>query len=578
MANLNRIARALQLCPLLLIVLLSACRELPMSGNYRGNISFHHLPHLNERAPTPAQVGLSYHHHHLIVEVINPETQAPLMDHWTFTHKSESTLEVLIPDFAVDGGQALILRKVPTARGHCYRSPEDNAHSDNPTLAHLCFDKTSFTFSLSRADDELVHLYATQFAPQRQLKLETPQVLTVSNGVNLIMDRNYDVQEAKQSLVRANENANRAYLNLLPQVSVGGAISLGNFFYIQSYYESTRPGNDLVPFIFPGRWLLAKAATWQARAERVAFTLFKLNTGTSVQTQSIAFLNHRDLRDQIQTLQEQMTEVLAIAQHLGEQNRLDPKSILTIEITLSDLNVNLWQAQNQYMQDRLGISQTMGFENPETVQDVLLEEETTPLERIQVLDDDRLLQEKNRYAELAVNNSFELRQLEYLRKAAVLNAKNVYMNWLDVFAVMDLGANLIADIRLAKSMVKSVDINLQQTRQLLISKVYNLLRDRNLLKLSYNVLDESLVLRRDRLNLLIDQLKTYAEKGTRDDKIPVQASDIRAAVRDTAIGLTGLYNTKASLVMDQAALDRVALQGVYDQFLPHLEGIETGSN
>jgi hypothetical protein len=407
----------------------------------------------------------------------------------------------------------------------------------------------------------------------REIKFESPQTFTVSQGVKLILDKNYDVQEAKQSLLRATETAKRAYLNLLPHTSVGGAITASSV-AVGEFWEVNRPVNDLISFIFPGRWLKAKALTWQARAERIANTLFQINMGTSVQTQAIAFRAHRELRDQYQILQNLLTEVLKTAQKLADQNRIDPNSILTIEIALSDLNINLWQAQNQFMQDKIGLSKTLGFENPETVEDMLLEAETTQMEKIPALDDSDLLKEKNRYAEIAVGNSFELRQLDYLHESAVLNEKNVYLNWLDVYATMDLGANLIADSKLAKSMIKSVEIKSDKTRQGLIARAYNLLRDRNLLRLSFDVLDSSLAARKERLNLLIDRLNAYVSNPDLTAKLTVQASDIRGSVRDVAMGMSGYYSTKAAVLIDQAVLDRLALQGVYDQFLPNLDGNE----
>ncbi|MEO5970796.1 MAG: hypothetical protein ABIQ95_12790 [Bdellovibrionia bacterium] len=565
---------------LVLMLALAGCKDLPSAGNYRGNITVSHSNTITELDKKPVEVALTYGHHHLTVTISDPETHSILMQPWLVSKKHKDTIELSIPDDAGLEGKTLLLKKVNAGAGKCYQShsaPSELATESSAEVASLCFDPDNFTLNIQGPKLELIHLYGTQFKPARELKFEAPRTLTVSQGVKVILDKNYDVQEAKQSLLRANESARRSYLNLLPHTSVGGAIMVAAVIFGE-FWEINRPINDFVSFIFPGRWIKAKAMTWQARAERVANTLFQINMGTSVQTQTIAFRAHRELRDQLQILQAQLSDVLKTAQGLSSQNRIEPNSILTIEIALSDLNVNVWLAQNQFMQDKISLSKTFGFENPETVEDMLLEAETTPLEQILPLSDADLLNEKNRYAELAVGNSFELRQLDYLHRAAELNAKNVYLNWLDVFATMDLGFNLIADKRLAKSMIKSVEIKTEKTRQALIAKAYNLLRDRNLLRLSFDVLDVSLAGRRERLNLLIDKLNKFAGSTDSAEKLTVQASDIRGSVRDVASGMAGYYSTKATVLIDQAALDRLALQGVYDKFLPHLEGTESPTN
>jgi len=574
-----------RLALIILILTGPGCKDLPVPGDYRGNLSLHQIPQLIEAERTPVQVQVTYLKELLTVAILDPQTHSPFMQPLTISQKNKDTIAVSIPDYAGSSAQPILLKKTKLVSGTCYQSQpatlplasemaRETASAPTTEVTSLCFDPDNFTFSFQGTHSEWIHLYATQFKPERTVILEPFQTLTVSQSVDRILDKNYDVQEARQSLLRASETATRAYLNLLPHISVGGAIVIGAV-VAGELWELNRPLNDLISFIFPGRWVKARSLTWQARAESITNTLFKINMGTSVQTLSVALRAHRELRDELQTLQDQLTEVHKTSQQLFDQNRIEANSILTIEIALNDLNVALWQAQNQFTQDRINISQTLGFENPEAIEDMILEKETTLMNGVPILSTDDLLHEKQRYAELAVGNSFELRQLEYLHRAAELNELNVYLNWLDVYATMDLGFNLIADGRLAKSMVKSLEIKAEKTRQSLIAKTYNILRDRNILRQTFEVYDSSLKDRRERLNLLIERLNRFAVSTDPTEKLTVQASDIRGSVRDVASGMSGYYNTQAAILIDQASLDRLALQGVYEQFLPHLDGSAT---
>jgi hypothetical protein len=539
----------------LLSALVTGCKDLPTAGAYRGKMS------LNQEDKVDAEIQLTYGHHYLSVDLLNLDNHEVILKGMTLTQKDSHTVSLLIPDYPGVAGKLMFLKKIKTPARTCYKAE----------LAQLCFNPDNFNLSIQGPQTEFLHLYASQFQPARDLNFETRKSFTVSEGVDLILSKNYNIQDAKQTLLRANETANRSYLNLLPHTSVGGAISIATV-AVGNYFEAARPINDLISFIFPGRWLLAEGTVWQARAARLAYSLFQLVTGTSIQIQTIAYQAHRDLRDALEVLQEQLVEVLQLARVLESEHRIDANYILTIEVALSDLSISVWQSQNQYMQDKLGLSQTLGFENPETVEDMTLEAETPPIENILPLDDQQLLAEKNRYSELAINNSFELRQLEFLRRSAVLNEKNVFLNWLDVFSKIDLGFNLIADDRIAQSMIRSVEIKSEKIRQALIVKVYNLVRDRNLLRLSYDVIGKSLVVRRERLQLLIDRLKDFSQVFTPNEKLEVGAADIRGSVRDISAGLSTYYNTKAGTWIDQTILDRLALQGVYQKFLPHLDG------
>ena len=553
----------------------TGCKDLPAPGNYRGNLSFHHLAHLPAVERTPVQALLEYSHTHLTVTVLGAGTQNLLLRPLTISQLNNNTIAVWVPDLTENESHPLVLKKVTNESGECFKSNLPEAESS------LCFNPESFTLNIQGPGSELLHLTGTQFKLQGELKFEAPASLTVSQGVDRILNKNYDVQEALQLLLRANETAHQAYLNFIPHTSLGGALSLGHLGdeILEGKTGGTlesvgRPIGDLISFIFPGRWLKAKSITWKAKAEGLAKTLFQINMGTSLQTLSVAFRAHRELRDELQALQDQLTEILKLSKTLAEQHRLDSNAVLTIEIALNDLNLKLWQAQNQFMQDRMILSQTLGFENPEAIEDMIPENETTPLEAVPALGNLELEQEKRNYANLALNHSFELRQLEYLHRAAVLNEKNMYVEWLDTASTLDLGFKLISESKILASLIKSVEIKSDKTRQSLISKAYNLVRDRNILRQTFDIYDVSLKIRKDRLELLIQRFMQFAASQDPAEKLSVQPAELRGSVLDMVAGMSGYYSAKAAVLMDQAELDRMALKGTYEKFLPHLEGGE----
>jgi hypothetical protein len=554
---------------LLIIVIfpitLIGCDGFPNSGKYRGNLTLHEIAHQPEAEKLPVWIEVKYQHSELRATVFDADTHVELIPALVFSKLHGNSMSFQLQNFLEQKTTTYNLEKAKANTGHCFETSSSEPVSE---AVSLCFDHENFDLNIQGKGRTRLHLYGTLFTSQLPLQLEAQQTLTVWEGADRIIAKNYDVRESLQVLLRAHEIAHRAYLNFIPHISVGGASLLGDL-VTGGWDVSGKQGIDLVSFIFPGRWLKAKGATWGAFAQELTTMLLRLNLGTSVQSMSVALNADHELRDELAILKDKITKVQTVAKALAAENRVDSNFVYTIEIALSDLSFTYFQAQNKYLQDRMDLAKILAFENPEAVEDLILGLETTPMDQIPLLTAEELEVEKKIYADIAVKNSFELMQLEYLHRYSILNLKNMYVEWLDTNSNLDLGFKLIPQSKIYGSLIKSIEIKSEKTRQSLIVKAYNLVRDRNILKQNFNTFDASLTYRKERLNLLLERFHEFASSTDPDLKV-VAPSDIRGSLKDVTSGLQGYFASFATVVMDQTALDRLALRGVYEKFVPQL--------
>src|SRR4051794_29806782 len=102
-----------------LILGVSACKNLPPAGTYRGNFSLKINNGEKESERVPILIELSYAHHQLQAEVFSAENHAPLGGPLVFSKRGENTLALQAPSFMVNPLQPLLLKKVKTSSGQC---------------------------------------------------------------------------------------------------------------------------------------------------------------------------------------------------------------------------------------------------------------------------------------------------------------------------------------------------------------------------------------------------------------------------------------------------------------------------
>ncbi len=320
-------------------------------------------------------------------------------------------------------------------------------------LTEFCHNDFSFTLTVKDKYSGVLKmkLYGAVASDSSPFKTESLASSTFSNeegsftftipeAIDRLFKRDFDIQESFQEFIRAKESANKNYLNLLPHPSLGSAIVMG-LSVAKGVPKARRSLGDFVPFLFPTRWLKAKEPVWHSRVENISYTIAKSNSILALQIHALFFKTHLELRNELKELQIQIENSLESARQLQKEGYFDENSILTIQIALNDLNVSLRKADGHYCHDRFQISQLLGYQNPLAVEEVILGDETSRAKDIGVLESTELNLAMEKYAELAIVNSFELSQLYFLRKAAELNATDVFLNWFDVSGSRGLGLN-----------------------------------------------------------------------------------------------------------------------------------------
>lgn len=172
-------------------------------------------------------------------------------------------------------------------------------------------------------------------------------------------------------------------------------------------------------------------------------------------------------------------------------------------------------------------------------------------------------------------------QNEYLRKAALLKEKDIYVNWIGNKVYTPVGFNLIAEHKITKSLTKELDLKKTAIRQALTVKTLGLISDRNARMKYLPTAELNYILLRSRLNQFIDAASEgdkppfFTANGAPDQ---FDSEELKHIVEDFSEAVNVYYGLVATIQMDQALLDRGFLKGIYWKLLPHFTSEDASLN
>jgi hypothetical protein len=556
-APINQMPRLIFL--MILNVLLSGCQGKEFSGNYNGNISIISVEHLEPLIRQPVHVLLEEKHHgERIARVMFAHSERDVIAPLTLSDLAKDHFKLQIPALREEPFE---LYRIKRGSSQCFQ-----AHSHY--RVEVCFDENSFVLDVTLRAAPRIYLYGTRFDPEQGVPFENPKSFTIAEAIDKALEGNPDIQEERERLFQAKQAARAAYFELVPHVGMDtGLVLAGNLSMMPvSPVGLAWAVGDFAPFFFPGRWLRARTLKWEGRAEQMTDLLLRANTAAAVQALAVHYALWGEQSMRLKALLTFIEKVIARLLELEKQGWRQNFVIGRSQIMAANLRAELGAVKASRNSDQRALSRILGFKNPHAVGSIIIGDELERIEKLPILSDEDLLKVQREYAQLALMNSFEIRQLNFLKRAERLNEKALFVNWMDIESPQSIGINLIPQFRFQRSVRKTLNIKLDRTQENLTNQAFSVVEARNLLISYYPIAKESIVLRE---KMLFEEITPIFEDPS---VIKLWDADyVSDRVDAMMMGIKLLYNAHAGVLMNQAMLDRIALQGPYERLIRFLQ-------
>ncbi len=393
----------------------------------------------------------------------------------------------------------------------------------------------AFTLAVSRTTDPDHPVY------------EIPQIYTLAQLFKRSMDQNFDSPIQFEKVVQAKLKMEGAYLNLAPHIAIISVLNVasGNLLNI------LKAVGDLVPFLFPTRWMEVKAAKYQRESEFDAWILTKANSANVVEGLALCVLRDNLI---VLTIEDNRRSILQVR----DQIRLGESAGLIQAGTSDDIQsvINLMDRSTEALKDtliqeKMALAEASGFYNFAAILDVQSFEEI-PVEHRRYYSDVEII----RLSNTALDRSYERRQLNALIEASRIGGKERYFQWLDPSGDYHggLGINLVPYVRIGISQTQELIGKRHKMEAELMNKVGRTAVFANQALGEYALARESLDIQNRRIQRQFNNLQ----------------SGINFSVFDLSNALQEKLRTEIEILRNQYAyyiansnLNRVLLAGPY---------------
>jgi hypothetical protein len=518
---------------------LCACQPLspiPVSGHYEGNLILRQGDRLAE-SPVTAEIP-ELHAGELSIPLKNLDgsDRSPVR----LGRIRRDSLTLAISEL---GGATLAARM----NDGCYTS------RDAGITVRLCPAREEVLIEASDASGKpLYSLSLDHFATGAAPALEPARAYSLADAMNRALTLDFGTRIEFEHVMQARHQAANAYLKLLPHLGGGSILALAAAPTVVGLLGAV---GDLVPFLFPSRWIQAREARLASEAEQDALILMRGDAG--VQLEGMAYAFARDVgiqRDyaaaitEVDEARQQIAKSEAAGGYPAGSADLLATLLIQLQSDADDLDLTV-------SEEKMSLAQAMGFVNPDAVTDLSVPEESVPLDAAKELDPASLMAE-------AQDRSFELRQMDWLIRAAESARRATYFSWLDPSGdpSVELGAGLGQAVAVATSQVAELRVAREQTASILLQKVDATVAEFNDSLDDHERSGRYFALQDTRVSRLLAALAAGQ---------PVQMYDLITALSDHLAARLGLRNSDAVYRISLAKLDRLLLRGYY----AHLSGV-----
>jgi outer membrane protein TolC len=511
-----------------------------IAGHYAGTLTTNYNGQFKQ---VPIQTDIPAELDHLTSPILLKDIEGQL--HLTITLRSYSENSVSLKISEPNSTQDTLNTSLVLTSG-CFESGAAGSLNGSAQTT-LCISSQQVSLEMKNvAGLDVLTIKMSRFDPSdAKVTEETPQVYTLSQAIERARKMNFNTRIEFEHVIQAKMTAKYSYLNLLPKITTG---TIAN--NLPATWQSLLSSiDDVAPFLLPDRWLDAKEAEYEARAEVNTLTVMKLDTAQEVEGLVYTY-------DQDKTVQGLYTKTLVKVSDLRNQvsirekiGQLPDGSTAAVDAIVAGIQQNTVVMDQILTEDRTALGQAMGFLNPLAVQDMHIDVEIAPIGQVPTVDYPTL-------NSIALSRSFEIQQIDNLTLAAKDEKEKKYFSWLDPAAdpPYELGFGLGSQIELSKSQIRELGIDREQLQSTISQRAQNAVMEYQQTQKAYE-LDSKQVKSAEEL---IDTASTNLQIGAKVDLInfiTLFQTYLSAAIQQ--------QNDQTAYRIAKSKIDRLQLVGFY---------------
>jgi hypothetical protein len=219
---------------------------------------------------------------------------------------------------------------------------------------------------------------------------------------------------------------------------------------------------------------------------------------------------------------------------------------------VNQMQQNLSVLNQVTVEDLATISQTLGFYDPGTVKDVVIDHETVPIGQAPTVDASVINVQ-------ALKIAPELNQMDDLIVAAHDTKKAAYFSWLDPYGdpSLGLGFALPAQVQVLSSQIQELGVDRQQLQSIISLKVTDATTDYGQALQAYQLATQGMTIQQSRLDLMMSNLNAG---------VKVDFFGLIGVLQDYLGGEIAIASAEANFRVARAEVDRLLLSGYYAKF------------
>jgi hypothetical protein len=375
--------------------------------------------------------------------------------------------------------------------------------------------------------------------------MEDPVALTLSEAISLGLKANFESRVEYEHVMQARHAARGAYLNLVPHLNLANLLT--NF--PLSVYSSIAIIGDVVPFLLPNRWFMAKEAGQLFQAEKYAQIIMQADLATQIEGLGYALQRDEDILDFTRYLKSRVNDVRNGVYALELKKEFPEGSARHLEAYENSIEMDVYTLGQMISADKQALAQALGLHNPEGIVDLVFDPEPTPIEYAVKLD-------KISLGQVSLNRSFELQQMDALILYNTYKKQELYFSFLDptVDPTIELGLALGEFIKIGNSQNKELQIKREKLQAVAVQKVHSAVDQYNGALDTLAMATEGLKIQEDRIKMILTQVTPNSNLNT---------LDILSIFQDYTVNWLRQKTIVVGFKIARANLDRLLLQGYY---------------
>ena len=394
----------------------------------------------------------------------------------------------------------------------------------------------ALTLSVSRVDPSIHPVFE-----------RSSKSYSVSELFQQALNQNFDSVIEFQRVVQAKLNTETDYLNLIPHLSVNSVLNiaaLNNLGYLKAV-------GDIVPFLFPTRWLEAREAKYRSEGEFDAWILSKADAASLVEGLSESVARDEQI---LSVINDNESFIVGVRDQIREREQTglmqagasdDVESILNaIEEGKEALISNVQAA-------KASLAEAVGMDYYDAVSDVKLPD-LPSLDHMMPYEKEAIL----KLQDVAIDRSYELRQMSSLIQVSRLQHTASYFQWLDPSGDREggLGFDLFTYEKISAARTQELIAKREKLEAGILEKVAITAGRANESLKSYQLTSTGVEIQTRRIQRHLSNMRTG---------IAFSMSDLTNALQEKLKAQIGLLQSQYSYLIVQGNINRLLLAGPY---------------